>query len=235
MPFSHYTRADFGLPTDETIRLYLNMQKPFKLHPEYDPLTCGILNKDKDGHAILHKSNTDDSHSVFVHRLRRAGCDLKRIHFVPVQPHHRLLRLYQLSTVILDSYPAGGCTTTTREVLELSKALVTLPARLLGGRWTLGFYNIILFGNNDYETTTKEAVIASTPQEFIDKAVALGTNETLRRSVEQSIAKAVPNFFHREESVRAWEKILLQASPVTICENKEEEEVGVGGGQEDEL
>ena len=98
------------------------------------------------------------------------------------------------------------------------------PARLLGG----------VVQHFWFERKVKETVIASTPQEFIDKAVALGTNETLRRSVEQSIAKAVPNLFHREESVRAWGKILLQASPVTICENKEEE-VGVGGGQEDEL
>jgi predicted O-linked N-acetylglucosamine transferase (SPINDLY family) len=42
----------------------------------------------------------------------------------------------------LDSYPAGGCTT-TREALELGKAVVTLPAKLLGGRWSLAYYALL--------------------------------------------------------------------------------------------
>lgn len=52
-PFGHLTRADFGLPSD--VSLYLCMQKPFKLHPEFDPLVCGVLRKDPNGYAILHK------------------------------------------------------------------------------------------------------------------------------------------------------------------------------------
>lgn len=206
-PYKHLTRKDFGLPDD--VRLYLNMQKPFKLHPEYDELVCGILKKDRVGHMILHHS--EEGHRVFENRLKKAGCDLERIHFVPIQLHHRLLALYELSTVVLDSYPAGGCTT-TREVLELGKAVVTLPARLLGGRWSLGLYNII-----GLDEEAKKAVIASTPEEFIDLAVELCTNEKLRSKVEASIAKAVPNLFGRTESIRAWEKILLDVSPYDIC------------------
>ena len=99
--FGNLTRADFGLPT--TASLYLCMQKPFKLHPEFDPLVCGILQKDAQGHAVLHREEVPGNHQVFLQRLERAGCDMNRVHFVPAQPHHRLLALYRLSTLVLDS------------------------------------------------------------------------------------------------------------------------------------
>jgi predicted O-linked N-acetylglucosamine transferase (SPINDLY family) len=35
-PFGHLTRRDFDLP--ENVTLYLCMQKPFKVHPEFDHL-----------------------------------------------------------------------------------------------------------------------------------------------------------------------------------------------------
>ena len=51
--------------------------------------------------------------------------------------------LHVVSDVVLDSYPAGGCTT-TREALELGKAVVTLPAKYLGARWSLASDNSVL-------------------------------------------------------------------------------------------
>jgi protein O-GlcNAc transferase len=127
------------------------------------------------------------------------------------------VQLYRLSTIVLDSYPAGGCTT-TREALELNKAVVTLPARFLGGRWTLGYYNVI-----GLDEEVKHALIASTPEEYIKLAVALGTNETLRRKTEASIERAVPNLFGRTEAVEEWQRILLNASPVKICGDNHDE------------
>lgn len=99
--FGNLTRKDFGLPSKAS--LYLCMQKPFKLHPEFDPLVCGILQKDHHGHAVLHREEVPANHEVFMKRLERAGCDMDRVHFVPAQPHHRLLALYRISTVVLDS------------------------------------------------------------------------------------------------------------------------------------
>jgi hypothetical protein len=99
--FGNLTRKEFGLPSK--VSLYLCMQKPFKLHPEFDPLVCGILHKDPHGHVVLHKEEVPANHQVFRKRLERAGCDMNRVHFLPAQPHHRLLALYRVSTVVLDS------------------------------------------------------------------------------------------------------------------------------------
>eukprot|EP00977_Amphora_coffeiformis_P018008 scaffold6074_cov167-Amphora_coffeaeformis.AAC.1 len=215
-PFGHLTRDDFHLPPD--VSLYLCMQKPFKLHPEFDPLVCGVLHKDPNGYAVLHKEDVEANHKIFLERLGRAGCDMKRVKFLNTQQHHRLLALYRMSTVVLDSYPAGGCTT-TREVLELGRAVVTLPARLLGGRWTRGYYHAL--GVNE---ATLKVLIAESEEEYIDLAVALGTNATLRSEVEAEIRRVVPTLFGRWEAVEEWQRILLDVSPITPCAKLEQEE-----------
>ena len=107
--------------------------------------------------------------------------------------------------------PAGGCTT-TREVLELGRVVVTLPARLLGGRWTRGYYHTI-----GIDEKTRSLLIAETEEEYIDKAVALGTNTKLRTYAESKIKRAVQSLFGRSEAVEEWQRILLDVSPVTPC------------------
>jgi len=233
-PINHLTRHDFdelpenirnSSPRDENIHLYICMQQPFKVFPEFDELVCGVLQGDPHGHAILLK---EEGHAeIFVQRLTAAGCDMERVHFIPPQPHHRLMALYQLSTVILDSYPAGGCTT-SREALELGKAIVTWPARLLGGRWTLGLYKAI-----GLDESAQDKVISSSKEEYIAKAVALGANKSLREGVETKILEALPNLFGREEAVEEWESILLRVSPVKRCgdvnDSKEEDDALANG------
>ena len=209
-------------PNDDksnNINLYVCMQKPFKVFPEFDELVCGILKKDPKGHVILHKPESKSGgynhHELtFVQRMINAGCDMERIHFISAQPPHKLLKLYSTANVVLDSYPAGGCTT-TREALELGKAVVTWPARLLGGRWTLGLYTII-----GITEKIKSKLIASNVNEYITMAVNIGTNHTLRHEIEVEIkSKTESNLFYRKEAIAEWEKILLKVSPVKLCNN----------------
>lgn len=101
--------------------------------------------------------------------------------------------------------------------MEIGRAIVTLPARLLGGRWTRGLYHVI--GVNE---ATRAHLIANTEEEYVDLAVALGTNATHRAAVEAEIVRAVPNLFGRREAVEEWQKILLNVSPLTPCEAVEE-------------
>jgi len=215
--FDQFTRTDFGLPPNNNTRVYLCMQKPFKFHPEFDELLCGIMSKDMHGWIVLHRETNPANQNMFEHRLKDAGCDMTRIAFLDQQSHHRLLALYRVSTVILDSYPAGG-DTTTREVLEMGKALVTLPARLLGGRWSLGYMSTI-----GLKESTKKALIASSPEEYIRLAVELGLDDVLRESVEVDIRNSVKNLFHRDDAIGAWEKILLDISPYHQCHKKDTE------------
>merc|ERR1712232_566033 len=118
----HMSRELFDIPSHG--HWYLCMQKSFKFQPEFDNMLCNILQQDPHGRHILHQpDHSQHTFDTIVNRLAYAGCDFDRIHFVPVQPHHKLLALYSVSDVILDSYPAGGCTT-TREILEMHKPVV---------------------------------------------------------------------------------------------------------------
>jgi predicted O-linked N-acetylglucosamine transferase (SPINDLY family) len=143
MPFKHFARAvlarDFKVPAEGN--WYLCMQKPFKRHPLFDGLIAGVLAHDKNGHVLLHDLyNESDEHREIINgRLARAGVDLRRVHFIPTLPHHVLMAFYDQADVVLDSYSAGGCTT-TREAIEAGAAIVTLPADYLGGRWSLAYF-----------------------------------------------------------------------------------------------
>ncbi len=179
---------------------YTCMQKPFKFSPEMDELLCQILMKDSQGQIVLHAPTSDEAQNVFHSRLAKTGCDMSRILFLDALEHHRLLALYALSDVILDSYPAGGCTT-TREVLAIGKALVTLPARLLGSRWSLAYYRMM----GDEELN--RLVIAGSPSEYVELAVNLGASLERRKDVERRIKRNVHKLYERWDSVRAWEDI----------------------------
>jgi protein O-GlcNAc transferase len=186
---------------------YLIMQKPFKLMPEFDDFVAGVLRKDPNGRVIMHEEASLDNRLIFIERLYRAGCDMERVHFMPVLPHHELMALYILSDVILDSYPAGGCTT-TREVFEAGKVLVTLPSTLLGSRWTLAYLNIL------GDERLKELFIAKNMDEYTSLAANLGKNSTLRSEAERRIQKNMHKLYRSHRAVEEWTKILLEISPV---------------------
>lgn len=209
--FRQYMPADkkFGSAVFEsdTVHWYCNMQKPHKTFPSGDPLLCGVLQQDPDGVLILHKPDTDKILNSFERRLKTAGCDLDRIYWMPALPHHQLLALYSVSTLILDSYPAGGCTT-TRETLELSKVVVTLPARLLGGRWSDAYYHIL------DDDILRQHVVAASPEDYVEKAVRLGRDAALLKEMEERIGTSLHHLYLNWGAVRSWEKALQKLSPV---------------------
>jgi predicted O-linked N-acetylglucosamine transferase (SPINDLY family) len=143
MPFAQFDRKvlarDFKIPAEDN--WYLCMQKPFKRHPLFDDLIAGVLANDSKGLVLLHDLYIEsEEHREIIHdRLVRAGVDMNRVHFIPTLPHHVLMAFYKESDVVLDSYLAGGCTT-TREAIEVGAAVVTLPANYLGGRWSLAYF-----------------------------------------------------------------------------------------------
>jgi len=97
--------------------------------------------------------------------------------------------------------------------LAIGKALVTLPARLLGGRWSYAYYQIM------GDEILNSLVIAKNASEYITMAVTLGTTVDIRNDVERRIKNSVPALYEREESVEAWNEVFLDISPVIIDEN----------------
>lgn len=181
-----YFETCYHIP--ETKRWYTCMQKPFKLHPEFDEMVLSILEKDRSGVVILHAPDFEENLQVFQKRLNRF---LDRIYFVPALPHHELMGLYNNSDVILDSYYAGGCTT-TREALEIGAPVVTLPGKYLGGRWSLAYYTIMEYTE----------LVASSKEEYVE--IALSVNAEHKKRILENVHK----LFFREEAVRSWTNVI---------------------------
>merc|ERR1711871_548786 len=167
-------------------RWYVCMQKPFKLHARFGDMLRKVLDADPEGIVILHAGADRD-------------WDLgDRVVYLAPLPHHELLALYREADVVLDSYYAGGCTT-TREAFEMGAVVVTLPAKYLGGRWTLAFYDIL--GVTDAVAVDKD--------DYVRLVVTIGRDDTLRKSIKSKIAKNIHKMWRCEKAVENWSNALL--------------------------
>jgi len=169
------------------------MQKPFKLHPEFDEFVLKITDRDEFAKIILHKPDHDEILDIFKKRFKKC---IHKVYFIPSLLHHELIGLYNVSDVILDSYYAGGCTT-TREALEIGAPVVTLPGKYLGGRWSLAYYNII--GVLD--------LVAKNKDEYIELALKYGKNKEEQAKIKQKILENIHKMFYNEESVKSWVQV----------------------------
>ena len=197
--FDNITRAYFArFGVTSGVRWYVCMQKPFKRHPSFDWMLARILSSDPGGVLLLHGTPGNvEVWRIMVDRFRSRGMDLSRVHFIPPLPHHVLLGLYSLSDVVLDSYYAGGCTT-TREALELGVPVVTLPGRYLGGRWSLAYYSMM--GVMD--------LVASNRSEYVALALRMASDRVERARVRGRILSNVGKLFGRLEAVDAWVHVI---------------------------
>ncbi len=192
-------------------RWYTCMQKPFKRHPEFDSMVASVLARDPGGVVVMHGTpGNPEATQIMWDRLAAQGADMSRVHFIPPQPHHALMALYALSDVILDSYYAGGCTT-TREALELMAPVVTLPASHLGGRWSLAYYSIM--GVMD--------LVAKDKDDYVAIAVRMGTDRAARRAVQARIRDNLGKLFGRKEAVRSWATLLERIANAPEAEGAE--------------
>tara|TARA_Y100000994_G_scaffold249638_2_gene263097 strand:- start:4615 stop:6324 length:1710 start_codon:yes stop_codon:yes gene_type:complete len=181
-------------PTISGKRWYVCMQKPFKLHPCFGNMLQNVLEKDDEGIIILHGGAERDW-----------GLDMSRVYYLNSLPHHELLALYREADVVLDSYYAGGCTT-TREAFEMGAVVVTLPAKYLGGRWTKAYYDIL--GVSD--------AIAKDEDDYAKLAVSIACNPSLKASISSKISENIHKMWRSEEAVNNWTEVFLQLSQKNI-------------------
>ena len=74
------------------------------------------------------------------------------------------------------------------------------------------------------KSSTKDVLIAGTPDEYVSLAVRLANDDALRVLVEADIRESVKNLFYREDAVAAWQKMLLEISPYQQCKEEEQAE-----------
>lgn len=136
-PCGPVARAAFGLP--EVVPLYLCLQNPMKLHPDFDPLLQGILAADANGRIVLLAGPRSHAAGALRERFARKIPDgIKRVILLPWQKQGDYFRLLQTADVILDPphYTAGS---SAYDLFSFNLPVVTMLGSCAVGRVTTAF------------------------------------------------------------------------------------------------
>lgn len=186
-------RYDFGF-SDEVI-IYFCAQSLFKFNPKFDDYLCSILLANPNSILIILNN---DSKSKLIKRFNNKNI-VSRIHFFQGMQHNMFLNLMNVSDVILDPYPFGGCNSSL-EAFSLNKVVVTHPSDMINGRFTYGFY----------KKMGLEHIAAKTKNDYIQLAIKLGQNKEYRKTLENKIKESHPVLFNEKNSCTDWENQIIK-------------------------
>ncbi|MGE3313862.1 MAG: tetratricopeptide repeat protein [Planctomycetaceae bacterium] len=190
------SRAEFDLPDDRP--LYGCPQSLFKLHPEFDRVLGEILRRDPRGEIVLLSGSRPNWNRLLLERLSRSIPDgVHRIRFVGRQNYQRFLQLNTVFDVLLDPIHFSGGNT-SYEAFAFGVPVVTWPSQFLRGRITHGLYRYM--GVTD--------CVATNLDEYVDIAIRLSSDRSIRAKVSEGILEAVPRLFEDRNAVREFEEFL---------------------------
>jgi len=192
-------RADFGLANDEHV--YACPQSTYKFHPSFDELLGGILRGDPRGTLVLLEGLRPHVTQLLRQRLTVTMPDvMDRVRFLPMQSRPDYLNLLAVVDVLLDPIHFGGGNT-SYEGLALGTPIVTLPSQFLRGRITFALYQ---------QMQVFDCVVA-TPQEYVARALRLGTDPSYRAAVHRKILDSNGVLFENSAGIRELEEFFRRA------------------------
>jgi len=174
---------------------YLCPQTLFKFHPDFDEILAGILNADPQAEIVLLEGRVEHWTNRLKQRFKKTlPGGTSRVRFLPAMPRDQFMNLLATADVILDPLHFGGGHT-SYEALAVGAPIVTLPGEFLRSRITQALYRKMEFID----------LIVSTPQQYIETAVRLGTDRVERDRVSTEILKACSVLFDDPQEVRGLE------------------------------
>ena len=198
LPSSPKTRADFGVQAQQTF--YACPQKLRKIQPDFDDLCRDVLTRDPDGLLLLVEDYSGRDAARLRQRFERTMPTVaNRIRFVPRLSIEDYFSLTAAADVLLDPLHYGSGET-MYDAMSFNKPVVTLPGRFARGRYALGIYGLLEIDD----------CIATSAEDYVERAVKLGTDADYRRSIEEKLAAATPALFDDVSMVAHYERIFLQ-------------------------
>ena len=192
-------RSYFGLPDRGT--LYLCPQRLPKFHPDQDELLRGVLDADPDGYVVLLNGRYDTAINLLQERFRRTlGKAADRVLVLPGQSPDDFQRLLSVGDVLLDIHHYS-VSLMGYDAFAVGLPVVTLPGSLKVQRYAVGFYRRLGI----------EDLIATTPEQYIQRAVRIGTDRDFRDAIRRRIAERNHILFDDLEVVREHERFFEYA------------------------
>ena len=183
----------------EQMNIYSCLQASFKITQFMEDIISNILEKDENGIVLLSVAFAPFSKTQLIRFYKKLAKNSSKIKFYKTLSLNEYLNLVNISDIVLDTYPFGGCNSSL-EALYLDKPIITLPSNKLSGRFTYGFYNYIGFNE----------LIVESKEEYIKKAITLTSSLEFKNKCIDSIKKNKDKLFNDLESVKEWQEILFK-------------------------
>lgn len=204
------TRAELGLPA--AARLYVCPQTLFKLHPDFDAVMEGILERDGAGRILLFSGLCAEWVVMLQRRFRHVMPGVAdRVEFLPRQPYARYLQILAAADVVLDTMHFNGMNTSI-DAFSVGTPVVTLPTALQRGRFTQAMYRTMHIDDG----------VASSVQEYARFAVEIATDSDRRRRLRERISERSHRLFEDRRAVEEFERFFLAAHLESIGEARTE-------------
>ena len=195
---SRKSRQDLGLTEGD--HLYLCPQSLFKLHPDDDNVFRQIVERDPLARIVLIEGQQPTWAGLLRERLSHTmGKASQRVQFVPRQPQPEFQRLLELADIILDPLHFGGGNT-SYEAFSVGTPIVTLPGGYLRSRITYALYRWMEI----------EDCVAADVDDYVAKAVRLGTDSPWREQVRARILAEHHKLYENPAGIRELETFLTQ-------------------------
>ena len=192
------SRAHFGLP--DAGALYLCPQTLFKLHPDFDAILKGILERDSSGYVVLIRGDILWFSSLLDRLTASLGDLSRRVIAVSPLPRPAFLELLALGDVMLDTLHFNGMNSSL-EALSVGLPVVTLPTALQRGRHTQAMYRKMGL----------EACVAKDPADYVDIAVRLGKDADFNAWMRREILSRKDVLFENRSVIDEFERFFLWA------------------------
>lgn len=190
------SRAELGLP--ERGPLLLAPQSLFKLHPDNDTLYAELLQRLPRAILLLFDDRPAWREALTL-RLRRAGIDASRLHWLATGSRARYLQINAACDLMLDSrHFSGG--NASLDALQAGLPVLTTPGRFMRGRQTAAMLSRL---------GLRERLCVDDPAQLADRAVELiesGEAQALRGTIPLRL----PDLFEADAARRSFAEHLRQ-------------------------
>jgi len=157
----HHTREELKMPPDKNI--YTVPMTIFKVHPDFDDLMAGILDRDPNGIIVMFKFGDTDLHKDLMRRFYAKYPDqAERVYFRDWLPGPQFLSFLRNSDVVLDTPYFGGGNTSFQS-LAVGTPVVTMEPTSLRDATSAGLYRVL---NNHLGANYWGPLIADKPQDY---------------------------------------------------------------------
>jgi predicted O-linked N-acetylglucosamine transferase (SPINDLY family) len=126
------------------------------------------------------------------------------VYALPTLPADKAHAVIGLADSVLDAWPIGGMSSAFAAI-HAGIPTVTMPEHIPFGRWLASMYEAI--GVTD--------LIASTPDEYVDRALRLASDPAWRAGLAERIRARRDIFVENQDAVREIETFLCAAASAT--------------------